>query len=170
MLLLPLAAACFEKEPSGHASKETSDVELVRIDFEQWQQQLKAYEASYVLVDFWAMWCAPCIEQFPKIVELHHEYKSKGVQFVSLSLDDPEDAPAIESAREFLRKNGAVFDNYLLDENPVQAFEKLELLGIPAIAIYGPNGQEVVRLTNDDPDDQFTRADIESALENLLGS
>lgn len=41
-----------------------------------------------VLVNFWASWCAPCIEKLPKLRELHSEYRNDGFEIVFVSIDD----------------------------------------------------------------------------------
>jgi thiol-disulfide isomerase/thioredoxin len=104
---------------AGSAPRETEEsveVSLTPVTFEQWQQELAALEGRIVVVDMWATWCVPCVERFPKMVELFHEYSPRGVTFVSMCLDDREDADAIAFAREFLDKQKAVFANFLMDE------------------------------------------------------
>lgn len=41
-----------------------------------------------ILVDFWASWCGPCIEQFPHLKELHAEFQDKGFEIVGVSIDE----------------------------------------------------------------------------------
>ena len=48
------------------------------------------------------------------------------------------------------------------------AFEKLNLIGIPAVIIYDRNGDERYRLTGDDPNNQYSGKDIEKAIQELL--
>ena len=67
------------------------------------------------------------------------------------------------------REKKAVFTNVLLDESSGEGFEKLNINTIPAVFLYGPDGKEVKRFTMDDPDNQFTYADVEKVLGDLLG-
>ena len=121
-----------------------------------------------VVVDMWATWCPPCIERFPHMVKLHERYAPEGVDFVSLCLDDREDEQAVERARQFLEEQQATFSNYLMDENIIDAFEKLDVLGIPAVFVHDRAGALRYRLTGDDPNDQFTEEDVEKAIAALL--
>lgn len=149
-------------------TEETVEVALTPVTFEQWQQELASLEGRIVVVDMWATWCVPCVERFPKMVELYNEYSPRGVTFVSMCLDDREDTDAVAYAREFLGKQKATFANYLMDEIVTEGFVKLDLLGIPAVYVYAPDGERRYRLTADDPYNQFTDEDVESAIQELL--
>jgi cytochrome c biogenesis protein CcmG/thiol:disulfide interchange protein DsbE len=137
------------------------------VNFEEFQRRLAGLRGHVVVVDVWATWCVPCIERFPRMVEMDRRYRDRGVRFVSLSVDNREDKAAVEEARRFLQKQNASFDHYLLDENILQAFEKLDILGIPAVFLYDRAGRRRYRLTGDDPNHQFTEKDIEQALSTL---
>ncbi len=143
---------------------------LVPVTFEAWQEELRDLTGRIVVVDMWATWCLPCIERFPHMVQLAQQYSDRDVQFVSLCLDDRDDPDAIALARRFLTQQQATFPNYLMDEVVTRAFEKLDLLGIPTVLIYGPSGDLRYRLTGDDPNHQFTDADVDQAVEELLAS
>jgi thiol-disulfide isomerase/thioredoxin len=140
---------------------------LTALSYEQWQQKLASYRGDIVVVDFWATWCSPCLQRFPHIVQLHQQYGGKGVRFVSLALEDKSDPGAIERARAFLKKQNAGFDSFRLDEEIPDAFEKLDLLGIPAVLIYDREGKLRHKLTGDNPNRQYKNEDVDRALEEL---
>lgn len=45
---------------------------------------------TYVLVDFWASWCVPCRKSIPDLKKVYADYKDKGLQIVSISIDKKE--------------------------------------------------------------------------------
>lgn len=61
--------------------------------------RLSELKGKYVLIDFWASWCAPCRRENPNVVRLYDKYSSKGFEIFSVSLDKDGNAwkRAIES-------------------------------------------------------------------------
>ncbi|HUO85657.1 MAG TPA: TlpA disulfide reductase family protein [Thermoanaerobaculia bacterium] len=146
----------------------SEQVHLVPVNFTEWRAELEAMRGNIVVVDHWATWCAPCLERFPKMMEMAREWEPKGVQFVTLSLDDRDDPDSIAQVQTFLEQQDARLPNYLMDEIIPDAFEKLDLLGIPAVLIYDRDGQLRHRLTGDDPNRQYTDADVERAIREMV--
>jgi thiol-disulfide isomerase/thioredoxin len=147
----------------------TAKVKLERLNWSQFQKRLRENkEIKYTLVDAWSTTCGPCKENFPHVLEMHKKFASKGLQVISLSLDDPEDDAAVREAKKFLESKKSNIINILLDEGSGGGFEKLNINAIPAVFVYGPDGKEVKRFTMDDTKNQFTYDEVEKEIRSLL--
>src|SRR5262245_53469485 len=51
--------------------------------------KLSSFAGSVVLLNFWATWCAPCRQEIPGLVELHAEYRARGLVILGVSIDTP---------------------------------------------------------------------------------
>jgi cytochrome c biogenesis protein CcmG, thiol:disulfide interchange protein DsbE len=51
---------------------------------------LEQLRGKVVMLDFWATWCAPCVEEMPHLVKLAQEYEPKGVVFVAANRDEAD--------------------------------------------------------------------------------
>jgi peroxiredoxin len=61
---------------------------------------LQGLRGQVVVLNFWATWCPPCVEEMPSLVQMQRQMKDKGVTVLAVSLD--EDA---RQYRTFLEKN-----------------------------------------------------------------
>jgi thiol-disulfide isomerase/thioredoxin len=155
--------------PASPTAKPADGVTLKRMSWDQFRSQVATNpNAKYTLVDVWATWCGPCKENFPHLIEMHKKYADKGLAVASLSFDDRDNPEAIAEAEKFLREQNAAFTNVLLDEEYGVGNEKLDINSIPAVFVYGPDGQEVKRYTGDDPNHPFTYEQVEKDVAALL--
>lgn len=79
----------------SNATNEGSDYTNVKgLNTKGQEVELSQYvgKNQYVLVDFWASWCGPCIKEMPSLVKLYNEYNKKGFEIVGISVDDDKDA------------------------------------------------------------------------------
>jgi cytochrome c biogenesis protein CcmG/thiol:disulfide interchange protein DsbE len=53
---------------------------------------LRQFHGQVVVLNFWATWCAPCVEEIPSLVEMQRRMKAKGVTVVAVSVDVDENA------------------------------------------------------------------------------
>jgi thiol-disulfide isomerase/thioredoxin len=149
----------------SETKEEARPVELQVVKLDQLKKALAAQSGKVVVLDFWADYCVPCKEEFPHLVEMHRKHAAEGVVCMSVSLD-----PATEKANalKFLQKQKAAFPNYLLDEGPEVCQNEWEFKAPPAVMVYGRDGKLARKFDSDDPNNQFTYADVEPFVRKLL--
>ena len=62
---------------------------------------LNQFRGQIVVLNFWATWCEPCVEEMPSLVEMQRRMKAKGITVVAVSIDENESA-----YRSFLKQHG----------------------------------------------------------------
>lgn len=56
------------------------------------EMSLSDLRGKVVLLDFWATWCGPCMEELPNVISIYREFHDQGFEIVGISLDMDEDA------------------------------------------------------------------------------
>lgn len=99
------------------------------------------WRGKVVLVDFWATWCAPCIEMIPKLKTLYARYHDQGLEIVNISVDRAEARPALEKLVSKLEIPWAQFfdGKALATEYAV----RYGVQPIPHVLLAGPDGKIV---------------------------
>ncbi|MFM0501076.1 TlpA family protein disulfide reductase [Paraburkholderia caffeinilytica] len=70
-------------------------------------QSLSLLKGHPIVVNFWASWCGPCVEEMPALSQLQREYAKKGIQFVGLGVDSDKNVQA------FLQKVNVAYPVYV---------------------------------------------------------
>jgi thiol-disulfide isomerase/thioredoxin len=100
-----------------------------------------------LLINFWATWCDPCREEFPDLVKVDVDYRSKGLNFVAISLDDISDIKT--AVPKFLKEMKAEMSVVLLNVNdPEPAIKAVDPTWdgqLPATFLYDKDGKVVYR-------------------------
>jgi len=100
------------------------------------RRALSAWRGKKLLVNFWASWCAPCVEEMPQLQALADDFRSSNVAVIGIGVDQAD------NVRQFRKQHKIRFD--LL----VAGFEGMELaqrLGnpqpiLPYTVLIGPDG------------------------------
>jgi len=103
--------------------------------------KLSDFKGKYVLVDFWASWCAPCRDENPNLVKQFNKFKNKGFTVLGVSLD----------------KNKAAWEKAIADDNLTwthvselkewdgKVSKSYRVEGIPASFILDPQGKIIAK-------------------------
>ncbi|MFM0735674.1 TlpA disulfide reductase family protein [Paraburkholderia xenovorans] len=70
-------------------------------------QSLAILKGHPIVVNFWASWCGPCVEEMPALSQLQRDYAKKGIQFVGLGVDSDKNVQA------FLQKVKVAYPVYV---------------------------------------------------------
>ena len=104
--------------------------------FEDWRGQ-------WLLVNFWATWCAPCRQEMPGLDALAEEFAGRGLTVLPIATG--RNAPA--AMDRFLAEVGVDLPVYL---DPKQELARnLGVMGLPATLLIDPEGREVARMIGD---------------------
>jgi len=102
--------------------------------------RLDAYRGKYVLVDFWATWCAPCLGELPRLQEAHRTYHDAGFEIISVSLDETKAAVS-----DFAKVRKLPWPQIHNASSKADLVEAFAVGSIPATYLIDPDGT-IIRL------------------------
>ena len=146
-----LALSAYREPSASAASGATADVAKATpanyrlVDIEGIKGLLVQARGHVVLVHFWASWCGPCMRELPMMDKFAHDMKPRGLEVLSLSLDNPGRPGVAEHVGALLRKqapnltpNIAQFDDA---DELIAAISPRWTGAIPALFVYDHTGQ-----------------------------
>jgi thiol-disulfide isomerase/thioredoxin len=115
---------------------------IVSLDENLFQRLASSRNGRPLLVDFWATWCAPCREELPKLVALHAKYKARGLDFITVSCDEPEKE---QDALAFIRATKVPSPWYIRrvadDDHFINSVDPRWSGALPALFLYDQRGR-----------------------------
>jgi len=113
---------------------------LKKVTHEDAMAVVKRSDAQVTVVNFWATWCVPCVEEFPAFVKLDRALDDRGVDVMFISTDFPNEQDKVV---EFLAEQGVTGTSYLKTGKStefVNAFSGDWSGAVPATFVYDSEG------------------------------
>lgn len=141
------------EEGAAEKGENTSKIAVQLESMSEVLTDVAAEKGKWTVVDVWSTSCVPCMKEFPHLVALSKKYPDKvrcvsvNVDYVGLKSKPPENY--VPSVEEFLNKQKAEFKNYLSTTADSDVFVELEIESIPAVMVFGPDGEKKKTFTDD---------------------
>ena len=116
--------------------------EAVLLDATDGEHALADYKGKWVVLNFWATWCAPCRREMPSLERLQAAMPEIAVVPVATGRN------AVEGIQRFFDEAGVTTLPILRDPTSDLA-HAMGIMGLPVTVILNPEGQEVARLIGD---------------------
>ncbi|MGD2186428.1 MAG: TlpA disulfide reductase family protein [Desulfobacterales bacterium] len=95
---------------------------------------LSDYRGHVVLVNVWATWCPPCVDEMPSMEKLYQELKAENFEILAVSID----APGSKAVAPFMKKYNLSFPALMDPEGSIQAL--YQTTGVPESFIINQEG------------------------------
>lgn len=110
--------------------------EFVFKDMQGSVQRLSDYKGKWVLVNFWATWCPPCLEEIPDLVEMHNARKESDFVVIGIAMSSSRD-----SVNAFAKQMEISYPIIFGDDKIAAQIGRIDAL--PTSYLYDPTGKLV---------------------------
>lgn len=119
---------------ASHTLLAAETVDFSLPDIQGKQQKLTDYRGKWVVVNYWATWCPPCVTEIPELIAFHEAHKNKDAVVIGVNFEDIELPPL----REFV---DSYFISYpVVRMNPAPRSQLGAISGLPTSFLISPAG------------------------------
>jgi peroxiredoxin len=157
-----------DKSDSAKKSLAKWDAEPVKIspiDAAAVKALAKNDSQKLLLVNVWATWCGPCVNELPELVTMNRMYRKRPFELITISMDDPKKQ---DQALAMLTRLHVSATNYIFDSDKrdalVEALDKEWPGPVPHTLLIAPGGKVIYRQTG-----EFDAMELKKAVVGYIG-
>lgn len=132
-------------------------------DYDSFEKLIATNDTKTYVVNFWATWCKPCVEELPSFEKIYNKYKGQNVEVILVSLDFPKKVDDV--LVPFIEKNKLKSNVILLDDPKqnrwIPKVDKNWSGAIPATIIINKNNRSFYEKS-------FTFIELEDQLKGFI--
>lgn len=129
--------------------------DFVLEDMQGKPQRLADYRGKWVLVNFWATWCTPCLSEIPELNSLHAAHKDRDLIVIGIVMD----SGSSRKVADFVQAHHISYPVVMGDRKIVRQIGEVDAL--PTSYLFAPNGEQVSYQTG-----EVTRDSVETYIKN----
>lgn len=134
LFLLVTAVSCMDVEMEAPPRPEPFPApEFTLSDLEGNKVSPSDYKGKTLIINFWATWCIPCIQEMPDLEKLYKERKSEGLELLMVNAKESKDV-----VKKYIDEKGYTF-RVLLDEKG-DVMRKYQVFGLPSTYFIDEKG------------------------------
>jgi len=119
---------------------------VVFMDMQGNKVSLQQFRGTVVMLNFWAPWCAPCVQEMPAFDQLQAQYGPQGLRILSLAQGQGKSTRALAAEIQQFYQQQNIRNLPIFMDQVADAYSKMNAVGLPTTIVIDKRGYERMRV------------------------